>query len=73
MILVCTSRLCAGSWTVCLRTSDYMLGQVYSTPASMRTALNALSHSLGNLRGAAVGLCLICIKLVLLGNVEVWY
>lgn len=48
-ILVCTGRLHAGSWRVWLRTSDYMLGQVYSTPAGTTMPLNALSYSLANL------------------------
>lgn len=34
---------------MCLGTSDYMLDWVYSTPAGMTMALNALSYSLANL------------------------
>lgn len=45
---MCTHRLCAGSWAVWFCTSDYMLGQVHSTPTGMTIALNVLSYSLAN-------------------------
>lgn len=45
---MCTHRLCAGSCTDWFCTSDYVLGQVHSTPTGMAIALNVLSYSLAN-------------------------